>query len=449
MADTTITSEIPVVPRSIEPERLAWGVLLIAFAVFCIICALLTVGVHFFLFESTINMQVAMTVGRGTPIITESDLVEQAVRVPREIFNGTNIVSPSEAQSTILFIDPQQNRRLIATVTVFSDSILTLLDAQRPRFDWSIGQYSIDLGGFSGKLDVFVAEHLGREFRFTLRTESGAHIYLAGSGHYSIETTDSVVRVINRDGIAALVSPIEPQNGQSIPAGQQGLIYDSTAVTLAPAYVDLLRNSSFEETRDNPNIPAVWECNSSADEPPPGFFRSETVDERLVLRLIRADNAHSHGQTGCSQGFDPASSGVTVTQYDQLFLRANFQVNSQSLNICGIRGSECPLMLRMDYVDINGTPRNWFHGFYAYIDRSSTVPTRCESCALEHERVTMGTWYTYVSDNLFTSFPPDQRPAAILSVQFYASGHQYDVYVTELSLLAGNLPTAPQGTDAP
>jgi hypothetical protein len=440
---------MPTVPRTLDPEKMAWGVMLISFGIFCIICALFTVGVNYFLFESTVNMQVILTVGRGTAITTESGFENLAVLSPREIFNGTNITIRPASQSTIFFENQQQNKTLIASVTLYNDSVLTLLDAQRPRFDWSNGLYSIDLGNFSGTLDVFVADGLDREFRMTLRTQSGAQIYLAGSGHYIVSATDALVRVINRDGIAALVSPMQPHDGQSIPATQQGIIYANSAVVLAPAYVDLLRNSSFTESRGTPNIPAVWECTTTSDQAPQGFYRNELVDERQVLRLIRADNASSHGQTGCSQGFEPASTGVTVTQYDQLYLRANFQVNEQSLSLCGVQGSECPLMIRMDYVDVNGNPRNWFHGFYTFVSSNDDSPLRCASCSQEHEQVNSEMWYTYVSDNLFTSFPPDQRPARILSVQFYASGHQYDVFISEIALLAGNLPLMPQENDAP
>jgi hypothetical protein len=450
LGNSVITSEIPAAPRTINPERMAWGVMLISFGIFCLICALLTVGVNYFLFESTVNMQVILTVGRGTALFTEAGVPNQAVLERLEVLNGTNITIPSASQSTIFFEDQQQNKRLIASVTLYSDSVLNLIDAQRPRFDWSNGQYSIDLGNFNGTLDVFVAQGLDRDFRMTLRTQNNVQIYLAGSGHYILYATDSLVRVINRDGNAVLVSPRQPQDGQSIPANQQGIIYNDSAITLAPAYVDLLQNSSFTQSRGTPNIPAVWECSSAADQPPQGFFRNELVDERLVLRLIRADNASSHGQTGCSQGFEPASTGVDVRQYDQLLLRANFQVNSQSLSVCGIEGSECPLMVRMDYVDINGTPNNWFHGFYAFIDPSDDdSPLRCASCAQEHERVNMGMWYTYASDNLFTGFPLTERPARILSIQFYASGHEYDINIGEIALLAGNSPLIPQENNAP
>jgi hypothetical protein len=46
-------------------------------------------------------------------------------------------------------------------------------------------------------------------------------------------------------------------------------------------------------------------------------------------------------------------------------------------------------------------------------------------------------WYTYDSGNWFNLLPPGKRPVAISNVQFYASGHQYDVYVGEVALLGG------------
>ena len=91
----------------------------------------------------------------------------------------------------------------------------------------------------------------------------------------------------------------------------------------------------------------------------------------------------------------------------------------------------------MDYIPANGgDPVNWYHGFYAIIDPSRSFPLRCDSCSEQHEQINPGVWYTYEIRNLFEAFAAQVRPKLILNIRFYASGHQYEVYVSQVVLLA-------------
>src|SRR5262249_38718521 len=117
---------------------------------------------------------------------------------------------------------------------------------------------------------------------------------------------------------------------------------------------------------------------------------------------------------------------------------------------CGFQGSECPLMVRLNYIDNSSTDgelRNWIHGFYTRLDSQLGYPTRCNSCSLEHESVYSKSWYTYDSGNLLSQIPTDQEPRLLNNIQFYASGHRYDVYVSDVALLAGQV-SSEASTDA-
>ncbi|HQA68852.1 MAG TPA: hypothetical protein PK801_11045, partial [Aggregatilineales bacterium] len=118
-------------------------------------------------------------------------------------------------------------------------------------------------------------------------------------------------------------------------------------------------------------------------------------------------------------------------------LRGTFYVDEQSLSTCGQLGSECPMMMRMTYIDEQGVEREYIQGFYAYHDPSLDYPLTCDSCRAEHERISLQSWYTFRSGNLLTVLPAEQKPAIIQQVRFYASGHAYRVYVSEIELLAG------------
>jgi hypothetical protein len=77
----------------------------------------------------------------------------------------------------------------------------------------------------------------------------------------------------------------------------------------------------------------------------------------------------------------------------------------------------------------------WNHGFYLW-NSQPNFPLTCSTCSPGHEIVNTGVWYRYRSDNIFAMIAPEQRPAKILSLFVYAQGHEYETYVSEVSLFA-------------
>src|SRR5262245_43148452 len=96
---TTSTSELPALPRRLNPQRLAWGVLLISFAVFCAICIITGLGVNYFLFQSTIPMVSSVRVGRGTASLQGSaDSNFTALQDDGPLTNSTLVKTDSQSQ---------------------------------------------------------------------------------------------------------------------------------------------------------------------------------------------------------------------------------------------------------------------------------------------------------------------------------------------------------------
>ena len=102
-------------------------------------------------------------------------------------------------------------------------------------------------------------------------------------------------------------------------------------------------------------------------------------------------------------------------------------------------------MLRMEYVPMNGGVDWWIHGFFTRILAGYDNPIRCDTCTQDHEIVNEGVWYTYESGNLLSLIPEEQRPRSILNFRFYASGHEWDIYVSEMALLVGSTNSIPAG----
>lgn len=451
MGEASITSpnEIP----QIQPaaHRKAWAVLLISFAILCSICLTTGLGIYYFLFLSSVSLDAVSRVGQGSIGVNG-----QFEDLERRLQNGDELSTGGQSQAAIFFYDPQQDRRLVASITVKGSSKLALRRAVRPRFDWNSSQYEIEVQNFTGDLDVFVDRGLGRDFRLTIVTPDGARVDLGGSGQYTVSAQQGQIRLFNQDGKAVLI-PSSGSNGRDIPVGNQGVIRMETPdqVTIMPAYTNLLENSTFQDTiqvssasGELQQVTKVWGCANQQDNLPRGAYQTETRDGRTVLRLVRGENATSHGETRCLTYF--GQEGRDVSAYDFLEIRANFNISYQSLPACGQAGSECPLMLYMDYIDQNGLPQKWYHGFY-YLPPQTGFPLSCNSCRQEHDRINEKSWYTYESGNLFALLGPSQIPKTILTVQFYASGHQYDVAIGEVALLAGrfDVGTASEASQSP
>ena len=437
----------------IKIERAAWGIVLISFAAFCAIFAVSVIGVYYFFFESTVLMTPVARVGQGTVVVVNSDFNVDGVRLERRLDSlPTRLSTDSQSQSSVSFyLPPDPDRVLVATVTLRNDTSLSLRQSARPRFEWSQGRYLIEIQDLEGELDIFVMD-LGLPVFIQITTTQGATIHLNGSGRYFVDASSSLVQLINFDGEAILFTR-DPRtnrntNSRLVPPEQEGIIYTTQdQPVVSPSRLNLIENSLFMFNDIAPDqretAPLRWGCTNDQDNLPRGAYRYDTWDGQQVLRLVRGDGANSNGETRCIHPF--AEPGFDVRQYNFLELDTSFLINYQSLSECGQRGSECPMMLHIEYVDVNGFTRDWYQGFYAVNNSQLDYPSRCESCIHgEHRQINEKAWYTYKTGNLFTILATNGLPAYIRRVEFYASGHQYDVLVSELSLYTGIAPVVPQ-----
>jgi hypothetical protein len=348
----------------------------------------------------------------------------------------------SQSQGYLTFADPYSNKA-IATVFIRSDSVLTLNSASRPRFSFSDNAYAIRLTGVNGNFEVWVAVDLDREIRLDIEGLLGT-TRIGEGGTFLIESSPSSMTVTVRGGRATLITP--DRRTRHLDSSTRGtILVDNPEIAVGPGPVDLLPNSNFGLSED---WPEGWRCYSEADDPgaPRGDFEIASFDGRATYHLARLDGSDpvGHGETGCLQYPADKEQGLDVRQYDDLHLRVSMLVHTQSLSACGVLGSECPVMLYMQYKDKDGNIYDWYHGFYAQYT-PNVGRTTCDSCREEHEKINEDAWYTYESGNLFNNLPVDRHPAAIILVKFYASGHEYDVMLNEVSLVATPLEDAAAG----
>ncbi|MEL6271259.1 MAG: hypothetical protein AAFR22_15735, partial [Chloroflexota bacterium] len=305
--------------------------------------------------------------------------------------------------------------------------------------------YQVVLRANQGTFDIYIPDALPRETSLTLNLPYGVVVDVSESGQYTLSVTEEQIEINTRSGRAAIL-PVERSQARSIATGQIGVYsVGSGRATVRNEHQELIPNNiftsqpvDFEPVEDGASVTFdLWNCTDRTQTVTPGALEWVRFQGRLALHIVRT-GTQAHGETGCIQPLgDSAQSGSPVDGYTNLTLRSTFYIEDQSLSGCGVAGSECPLMLLIDYIDTEGDRNKWFQGFYARVDPLSEYPTRCNSAGCEeHKAINGGAWYVYESGNLLNSLPADRQPQSILNVQFYASGHEYDVYISELSLLA-------------
>ena len=130
-----------------------------------------------------------------------------------------------------------------------------------------------------------------------------------------------------------------------------------------------------------------------------------------------------HAEVGIRQTID-----YDVRDFSSLVLQLSVRVQGQSLPGCGAVGSECPIIIHIEYRDVEGTDRDWYHGFYSLQQAETDVLYPWD------EQVPLQTWYTFDSGNLIGEF--EVPPATVKSIRIYASGHAFEALVAEIELLA-------------
>ncbi len=439
----TITQETKSIATGKRMIRTAWVILFLSFLLLCSSTLAVTGGVYYFFFQSTVAMQTTVQVSRGTAGLIAADFSEQIIRdEPRFLQTFPYTVSTdaqSQAVLTLQMVDDGEAPPILTMITLHNSSSITMQRAFRPRYEWSNGYYLAELGDLQGDVSVFVSQAADRPFRLEFRTRDGVRILIDDPGQYNIERSDTRTRLTTLEGRAVLVSPSAEASKLVTPGNAGVYIQDRPEPILVQSPRNLLEHGlfAFEGT-------VRWGCANDYDSLPAGEFSTDMWQGRAALRLVRGDDATSHGQTGCWQ--ELGDDGIPVDEFTYLELQTSFLINFQSLSDCGVDGSECPMMLRVDYVDVNGIEREWIHGFYYRDDPNpayASYPPRCTSCLQDHDQINEKAWYSYSTGNFFSLLPPDMRPAVINRVMLYASGHQYDVFVGEMLLLAGYAEVVP------
>jgi len=395
-------------------QRLAWTIILISFALCVGLAAGTPLGVRYLLRTSCTDQDAVLEPQRGTPRVQRRGRGEIIALIGPswDVPPGTVVTTDGSALGLLTLYAPGQDLAAVASVQIYGDTEVALVSGRSPRFAISPLPHRVVLEVRAGRVRVRVAAAGGRDTVAELHTP---HMTASlNEGSYEVRVRPALSELTVREGDAQVTS-IDDELA-TLEASQRTAARPGEALEVLPAERNLLVNGNFDQP-----LQESWEVYHQEQQEPAGRVETSSLGGRPAARFYR--NGIGHAEVGIRQQVN-----YDVRDFASLVLHLGVQVRSQSLNGCGSVGSECPIIVRVDYDDIYGTDRTWYHGFF------SAEPAPSDFIYPWDEQVPFQTWVTFDSGNLIKLF--EEPPALIKAVTIYASGHSFDALVTEVELLA-------------
>ncbi len=413
-----------------NPQRLAWTVLLAAFATFCLLAIGCPLSIRSYLLNARQPLHAQASAQQGTVRVERGDsqrvdAISLDDPLPLEMFQDDGLRTGNLDECLLtLQRNNQEQRETLISVVVYDNSDLLLVDASSPRFEFNAEAHKAVLRLREGRTRIEVQPSSdGRPVQVEVQADQ-AYVKL-DEGSYALQVTNQQTMVTVRAGQALIRSG---SASLTLTDTQRAvLLREGTLKGPLPAEQNLIVNGDFDQ-----GLQDGWIVHAS--------------DPSAQVSLIEAEGQPAarfqHGLPQPSEISLVQTLNRNVRDLESLVLHLQVRVNYHSLSVCGSQGSECPVMVRIDYIDVAGGNRQWVHGFYAFEDPalSGELPYYCLTCpeptSGNHHRIPEQSWFLYDSPNLMETLSPEFRPAIIQSVRIYASGHNYDSMVTGVELLA-------------
>ena len=405
--------------RRQNPEKLAWSVLLVSFAIFIALAVAIPLGIKYTIRYFSVAQSATLESTLGTVFLYPSASAAEPVAIidTREnLQEGSRIIIADDStQGTLGIVGDEASDELLGSIQLYAGSELEILRLRRPYFARSVEPYSVRLRIEQGQARLFTKSGDRRPLRIVLETPHGEIDVKAGS--YKISVQDDVSEITVRSGEATLN---HLESGTITISDDQRAWMSAETIAENPTLTEqnLIRNGDFADSVNE------WSAYSWANGVEPGIVRLIERDGRRAAQFIRQGEENVHTEIGLIQQVDR-----DVNVYDSLTIQLDVRLMHQSVAGGGDLNSEFPLRVEIEYTDIYGKDLRWGHGFYF---RDPETPDRA---VVGGQKISPFTWYTYESPNLMELLQ-DTRPARISSLRVYASGHNYQSMVGEIYMVA-------------
>lgn len=414
-------------------ERLAWTTLLISFACFVALATAVPLSVSAYIQNATRPLNMSVQVSQGIVSIDYESGARHAVLAEepmQPVETGARIFTNAMA-TALLSVYPPASEQLLARLQLYGSSDVYLEQATAPRFGQAGAAQEMRLSVRHGRLRVVTLEGTQKPFVLVLTTPHST-VTIRQPGQYSLDVSNEETQVTVQAGEAAVTAA-----GKTLP-----LLADQRSVTqpgsppvgpLGPER-NLIQNGDFDERWQNWTLYA-W----TVERPdlPVGKLDILSVEGEPVLHVIREGVGHADVVVRQVINQD-------VTDFETLLLELDFRIVNQTLGVCGNVGSECPLTIRLEYDDVNGSSQVWQQGFYAVGESGAEgTPDQCVTCTsprFDHYKVLLGQFSFFQAD-LIASLQQQGAlpPSRIKSISLVAAGHSFEVEVLGVALIAREL----------
>lgn len=412
-------------------QRLAWIILAASFFTCLLLTVTVPIAVSALLQNATQGLDVTVQSNQGTVGIEEQNGPRRAVLAgePAQPIGPQTSIRTDTTASALMTVMTPEGQQTLATMQVAGNSTIQLDQAIAPRFGVSSHSFRILVDLQAGRVRVDMPSFGVRPLELALTTPQGGRVEVSESGRYMLEVSNDVTQVtVLSDGRATVSS-----QGQTLvlePGQRVEISPDSAPVGPFDPARDLIRNGDFSQGLDNW---ALFAWRVELPDQPKGETTVQPNGGDPVLRFTRQGTGHADVRLTQSVNQD-------VSDYETLRLAATLRIVDQSLGVCGVQGSECPLFIIINYIDDSGVSRVWQHGFFANgtIDDNLT-PGGCISCAVvqrPHDRVPLGQLYFYDVDLIQELATQGALPPRYIeSVTLVGSGHSFTTEVSDVALV--------------
>jgi hypothetical protein len=426
-----------------RPERLAWVILLSSFALFCLVFISSGLYIYRWWAQPTVGVLTA-TVGQPLAVqVQPAGMVQPVVLQGGQLNQGDRVIVRKEATpgpATTLSFDS-------ATIGLWAGSTMQIgrfgrqwNDSTDARFRLESGQMVVELTGDDLRLEVetplaltpVVLQSPGR-YRIRMVSDAGPTTATAE------RVEQPLLEVATERGTANIGQTIVGPGYRLLQAGdgKQDLKLTSW---------DLLRDGDFQQLVDSvfsstPVVapPWIYTVKPTAE----GAARSGLVipTQECIDRLARTDCQKPYVRLvrlgGNDKGFLTAIAqqvDADVAAYEHVRLKADVKIAYQSLSKAGQSGTECPLLIRVVYMNhvAANLHKDFCYWAFEYPNQNGVVSNEPH---IETNPLAPNTWRSLDID-LKQEL---ENLVKVQEISFQANGHDYESHVRAAQLVGEGL----------
>ena len=398
-----------------RPERAAWIVLLLSFAVFLVLVTGIPLAVRNLYHSAAAKQPLQFETTLGTVLLYQpsSDQGIAITDMRDGVSEGSRLETGAATQGVLGLPAGGQSDELMGTILLYPNTTLEIVTSRRPYFAGSIEPYTLRIRVQKGQVRLFTRSGFDRLVEVQIETPQGEA--QLEEGNYAFFVNDESSEIVVKQGVARVLQP-EGEPVEIQPGLRSWIQADGSIMPAVAAVHNLLQDSAF--TRP---LGEVWESYT----PPyvtPGTVDFIEKDGRNAARFLYRGPDQVHTEIGIRQVVEE-----DVDIYDSLIVKLDVNLDWQTLAGAGEQSSEFPLRVEITFTDIFGEERRWGHGFYN-MDPLPSYPL------FGGEQVPLFNWHSYESENLMELLDATP-PAHIESIRLYASGWNYLSFASDLELI--------------